>query len=296
MESTHSEGSGRVLCLAFGLPLMTTAIVLGSMYVGHIITTQSDRPPKIDINVPQQAPPKVDINVPQQAPPNIEVSTTAPRVDVHVPAAPPPAVTVTAPATPAPNITVNPAPPTVTIIDRRDLDKIPEKEKTSGAAEKSTSAAEPPPASVAPAGPAKPAGNVTVPVLPPAGPPKSSLDEDPTLETLYVCATQYIEAYCRKRGLDPSVEGKRWHDRWRANLDQAVAENIDSGEQSYINRVVLTKRDYFDLDRATPEKIVEACRILLRYRDGQLAWLQAMKDAMTKENLKKTVTFLAAGP
>ena len=44
------------------------------------------------------------------------------------------------------------------------------------------------------------------------------------------------------------------------------------------------------------EKICEACRIMLRYRDGQLAWLQAMKDALTNENLKKTMAFLAQGP
>ena len=120
--------------------------------------------------------------------------------------------------------------------------------------------------------------------------------EEPTLDTLYHCANTYIESYCRKHGLDPVNETNKWDRKWHSGLEQAIADNIDTGEQSYINRMVISKRDYFNVEKTSPDKIVEACRLLLRYRDGQLAWLQAMKDAMTKENLKKTVAFLAAGP
>lgn len=125
---------------------------------------------------------------------------------------------------------------------------------------------------------------------------KPLADEEPTLDNLYARATQYIDRYCQKRGLDSNSEARRWNAMWRSNVEQAINDNIDSSEQSYINRIVIAKRDYFNMRSASPEKIVEACRILLRYRDGQLAWLQAMKDALTNDNLRKTMVFLAQGP
>jgi hypothetical protein len=124
------------------------------------------------------------------------------------------------------------------------------------------------------------------------------LGNEPSLDNLYAHATRYIDLYCHKHGLDPSNESRRWNSTWRSSVEQALSDNVDSSEQSYINRIVVAKRDYFNLGpgQASPEKVVEACRILLRYRDGQLAWLQAMKDALTNENMKKTMAFLAQGP
>jgi hypothetical protein len=121
-------------------------------------------------------------------------------------------------------------------------------------------------------------------------------DADLTLDNLYKYAEHYVESYCSKRSLNAALEAKKWETRWKQGLEQAMRDNTDNDEQSYINRVVVTKRDCFDLEKATPEKIVEGCRIMLRYRDGKLAWLQAMKDAVTSENMKKTLVLLAAGP
>jgi hypothetical protein len=289
------------LILAFGLPVVTTLIVMGSMYVGHIITTTSERPTEVRV---QGVQPKIDVNVPQGPAPNVHVSATAPQVDVHVPPAPPvlppmitvntpptapPMITVNTPPVAPPNITVNPSPATVTVIDRREIDKpktelaaapapvpapAPQKPAESAVALKSSSAA------------------ASAPVV---AKPSDPLGNEPTLDNLYAHAARYIDLYCHKHGLDPASETRRWNNVWRSKLDQAISDNIDSSEQSYINRVVIAKRDCF-APTASPDKVVEACRLMLRYRDGQLAWLQAMKDALTNENLKKTMSFLAQGP
>ena len=74
--------------------------------------------------------------------------------------------------------------------------------------------------------------------------------EEPSLDTLYAYATRYVDSYCQKRGLDPANEDRRWNNTWKANVEQAVSDNIDSSEQSYINRMVISKRDYFNLELA----------------------------------------------
>ena len=303
MESKVAQRNTHVLIMAFGLPIMTTAIVAGSMYAGHLITQVSDRPTQFNV---QTAPPKIDINVPQAAPPNINVSSTAPRVDVHVPQQAAPTVTVNTPPQAPPNITVNPPAATVTILDKRDAEKSPGAKAatpTLATTEKVVTPAAPPaPVEKAtPATPAKPTSEAARLDKPDthaaaAMAKTDSLADEPTLDNLYAYATRYVDTYCKQRGMDPNNEARRWNRVWQSNVEQAIADNIDSSEQSYINRVVITKRDYFNLNTASPEKICEACRIMLRYRDGQLAWLQAMKDALTNENLKKTMAFLAQGP
>src|SRR5579862_4783349 len=94
MDTAPDRGNSTVVVLAFGLPLITSAIVAGSMYVGHLITTQSDRSSQI-VRV-EAATPKIDVNVPQQLPPNVQVSTAPAKVDVHIPVGPAPTVTVNA--------------------------------------------------------------------------------------------------------------------------------------------------------------------------------------------------------
>ena len=315
METAPDRGNA-VIVLAFGLPVMTTAIVVGSMYVGHVITNRSDRPAQI-VRV-ESATPKIDVNVPQAAPPSVQIATQAPRVDVHVPVGPAPTVTVNTPPPLAPNITVNPPPASVTIIDRHDEKQTPAgpfvppempKSATPNLSPKVDPAAtavstpadavvtQPESTKQTPAAPATipaaPAPKIDTPVKAKAA---DAVPAEPTLDNLYQCATRYIDLYCTKHGLDPLAETRRWNKTWQSSVEQSIADNIDSGEQSYINRTVIAKRDCFNLATATPDKIVEACRILLRYRDGQLAWLQAMKDALTNENLRKSITLLAAGP
>jgi len=314
------KGSKNVVLMAFGLPVMTTAIVLGSMYAGHLVTTKSDRP--TNVNVSAQTP-RIDVNVPQAAPPIVSVNATAPMVDVHVPQQAAPMVTVNPPSMPAPHITVNPPPASVTVIreekferqDRvyterpfdRPLVQTVAAAPAGAIAGDLKPAASTPPASAAPAKapeakPAEPAktesnksSSLTPAPVPAPAKAKAELEE-PSVDILYAYANKYVDAYCKKRGLDPAAESRKWNNTWKSNVEQSINDNIDSGEQSYINRVVISKRDHFNLENATPEKVVEACRILLRYRDAQLAWLQALQDGMTKENLRKTVAFLAQGP
>jgi hypothetical protein len=122
-HATPTEGkvatiqSRHILWMAFGLPLMTAAISMGSMYLGHLITTQSDRPTNVVVQPAQSA---VQVNVPQAKPPVIEVRPSEAQVQVHVPQSAPPTVTVTTPQAAPPNITVNPPPATVTVIERKE--------------------------------------------------------------------------------------------------------------------------------------------------------------------------------
>jgi len=120
-------------------------------------------------------------------------------------------------------------------------------------------------------------------------------DEDISLDSFYALMTKYIDAYSSKKGLNPTEENKRWMKRWMDNVEQAMADG-DSSEQQYINRVTIAKRDCFNIEKAEVSKVVEGCRILLRYRDGGFTWLSAMREALTRENLKKTLVFLNAGP
>ncbi|HYG74270.1 MAG TPA: hypothetical protein VEK08_04620 [Planctomycetota bacterium] len=346
--------------MAFGLPVMTTAIVMGSMYAGHIMTVRSDRPTNVLVSA---APPSIDVNVPTAAPPNVQVSAPPATVDVHVPQSAPPVVTVNPATLPAPNINITPPAPTVTVIEREPLDfqlatrerferlekfekaekekaakvlasaasssdaaKLPESKpeaagtfaapaapKTDAPATSTPAATEPaksatPAPASKPSAEAKPAAEpvkaAEAVVLPEAKPMllaravsgSMGKNEELSIDTLYACAEKYIETYCKRNNLDPVQEEKKWNRMWKASVEQAISDNIDSSEQSYINRMVIAKRDYFNIERATPEKIVEACRIMLRYRDGQLAWLSAMREALTQDNLKKTVAFLSAGP
>jgi hypothetical protein len=121
--------------------------------------------------------------------------------------------------------------------------------------------------------------------------------EEVTVETLYSEAEKYVAAYCQKNGLDPVVENKKWLKKWLARCNQSIKDGSDNGEQSFINRVVVDNKDYFNIEKAKPGQVAEACRIILRYRDANLVWLAALSDAMREEgNLKKTVEFLSLGP
>ena len=125
---------------------------------------------------------------------------------------------------------------------------------------------------------------------------RSVRDEELCLELFYTLCRKYADAYSLKKGLNPAEEHSKWQRRWQQNLEQALNDGSDSSEQQYINRQTIAKRDYFNVEKATPDKIAEGCRILLRYRDGNLTWLSAMSNALTQENLRKTIHFLNAGP
>lgn len=269
MEVNKLE-SKEVFILGFGGAATLTAIILSSMYFGHMITTKSNVQTPITVTAAQ---PRIEVNVPVGPAPEVKVTTATPHVDVHVPTQPAPVVNVTTP------------PAVVTVLDKRDSDKAKSSEKIPVPA--SANDMQPTPVSI-PIKPEKAQGSSMV--LPPAA------KEEITIESLYSNAEKYIASYCLKKGLDVSAEAKRWNTTWQKGVDQAMIDNTDSSEQSYINRVVLAKRSNFDMEKASPDQIVEACRLFLRYRDARLQMLNAMNDALTKENLEKTVAFLAAGP
>lgn len=302
MEVNKLE-SREVLIMLFGLPTMITLIVLASIGVGHLVTTHSDRPTNVTVSAPS---PKVDVNVPQSAAPNVHVSAMPPKVDVNVPQQPPPTVNVSTP------------PAVVTVLDRRA--EPDSRSATTEDRSRSAAPADVRKAVVLPPAPPTPPAEVIKPELvkPPVEAPKvvpvktepgkssssngegfrpavQLAEEELTLDTLYKYAERYIESYCAKNSLNNVEEARRWNSKWRKAVDQAIADNTDYDEQTFINRVAITKRECFDIEKATPEKIVEGCRILLRYRDGKLALMKAMRDAVTNENLKKTLVFLAAG-
>lgn len=287
MEVNKLE-SREVLIMLFGLPVMITLIVLVSIGVGHWVTTRSDRPTNVTV---ASAPPKIEVNVPQTQAPQVNVSSSPAKVDVNVPSAP------------APTINVTPPPAVVTVVQRHGPGE--ERAEASPAIQAKAAAKpavkdikdivkEAPAPAPAPAKLPEAPQAIKASYVPETKSP-ALREEDLTLDTLYKYAERYIASYCAKRSLDVVGEAAKWETKWKQGLDQAMKDNIDNDEQSYINRVVVAKRDCFDLERATPEKIVEGCRLMLRYRDGQLAWLQAMKDAVTAENMKKTLVFLAAG-
>lgn len=122
------------------------------------------------------------------------------------------------------------------------------------------------------------------------------VSQEVTLEALYGSAERYIEAFCRKKGLDAQAENRKWLRRWTSSLTQAIKDDTDGSEQSYINRILLAKRDCFNMDKTAPEKTVEACRIMLRYRDAGLSWPSALRNALTPELMLHTLQFLSAGP
>lgn len=278
MEVNKLEGK-EVYILVFGGSAMLFCVVILAFFAGHWITAKSNVMPIVQV---MSATPKIDVNVP---PAQVSVTTPQPRVDFNVPQGPIPIVNVTTP------------PAVVTVIEKEHKEqRIAEvKEQSKDVKQEQTKPA--PVVSPPPAAAPKPA------TVEAEKPNKTSVsefkadfrEEDLNMDTLYRYAEKYIDSYCKKNSLDSSRETTKWTKNWQQGLSQAMNDNTDTNEQSYINRVVIQKRNCFDLEKATPEQIVEGCRLMLRYRDGQLAWLQAMKDAATNENLKKTLVFLAAG-
>lgn len=250
------------LMVVFASPVLGAAIILLAVWVGHLIT-RSQPPMPVTISA---APPRIDVLVPQAAAPRVEVTATAaqPNVEVHVP----PSV-----------VNFTPPPPLVTIINH-EPDKKEPLPPISPTTNPSHSEAAPAPSPVQVV--AKPEQVVF-------------RTEDLTLGTLYQYAEKYIDSYCTKNHLDARAEAIRWNRSWQSQLDTALADGSANDEQAFMNRIIVNKRDCLDLERATPEKIVEGCRLMLRYRDGNLTLLQALQDQVTGENLRKGLVFLAAG-
>jgi hypothetical protein len=243
------------LIVGFGGTTLLTLIILGAIYTGHSITQRSAVPQPINVVAAQ---PAVTIAVPQAPAPKVEVSSSAPHIDVHVPTAAAPTVNVTTP------------PATVTVVERAEKADAPK------------------------AIPVAPAPKVETKPIPASLETKqhSEAKEDISIDALYAYAEKYIDSYCRKSSLDPDSEQRKWDTKWKSRV--ATAVNDGGSEQSLMDRTIIDYRDCFDLNSA-PDRVVEGCRLLLRIRDAKLGMLDAMKNAMTRENLMKTVAFLQAG-
>lgn len=246
----------------FLFPTMIAVMILGGVGVGHLITSRSQVPTKVEVAA---ASPRIDVNVPTAAAPRVEVTSATPQVNIHVPNQLAPIVNVSTP------------PATVTVLDKREPDK---QDKLK--AEKPLA---PEPQVIPVSAPVKPDKTSMAPL-----PPLMPKEEDFTIESLYRNADTYIASYCQKNSIQKDAANKKWEEQWKDKVDKS-----NFSEQVYINNWVIDNRSYFDINKAKPEQIVEACRILLRYRDQNLAMLGAFNEVLTAENIKKTVAFLAAG-
>ncbi len=170
------------MIVGFGGTTLLALIIIGSIYVGHAITTASAVPQPIHIN---STPAQVSVNVPQQAAPRVEVSTAAPHVSVNVPQQAAPTVNVTTP------------PAVVHVVEKTK--EIP-----------STPVITPTPIEK------KEPGPLPVSTQSKAEAPKNDL------ETLYASAEKYISSFCAKRNLDPDAESRKWILKWKARVETAI--------------------------------------------------------------------------
>jgi hypothetical protein len=269
---TNSEVSTKPLLLLFiVIPIMVTILVLSSVFVGYYVSSHSRvatpiqiMPATADVHI-NNPEPKVTITMPNMIPP---------KVEVNIP-----------PSQPTVNVSTPPA--IVTMVRASDSYQ-EKKEKIEAPKPEAPKPEEPKPEEPKPEEPVK---------VNSVEPPTNIINENTTIDDLYRAAEKYLEAYCLKKGLNPKKESERWYFNWKSRLKQAQHDSIDTDEQSFINRMVVDNSDYFDKDNATPEKIVEGCRILLRYRDGNLKLYSKLNNKLMKDdNLKKALTFLVAGP
>ena len=109
------------------------------------------------------------------------------------------------------------------------------------------------------------------------------------ISDLYPFAEQFILDWCKKNSLDPKLEEKRWIEQWNSRVKE------DGDEQRLANRVLIEKRDGFNVEKARTEQIVEVCRLMLRYRDARLAFPPLFKEHISAANLVKVKRFLENG-
>lgn len=223
----------------FGLPLLLTLIILGTVGVAYMVTKPNVMMPNLTVQAPKV---EATVNVPEQPAPVVN----SPNVVVNVPPSRPNIMVNQSPAEP-PNVNV-------TVPDSkpgevRTIEKVVEKTKP-----------------------------VPVPIY------VETKDKDQavvTIQDVYRAAEKYIEDYCQTSGKDPKKESERWLSVWQ----DRVKEKGD--EQRLANDVLIEKRGGFDVTQAKPEEVVEVCRLMLRYRDANLAIPTAFKEALSAENLYK---------
>lgn len=110
-----------------------------------------------------------------------------------------------------------------------------------------------------------------------------------TINDLYPVAERFVNEYCKKSNLDSAAEEKKWMDAWNTRVKE------EGDEQILANRVLIEKRESFNVEKAKPEQVVEACRLMLRYRDARLSLPSVFKENVTAGALLKIKRYLEAG-
>jgi len=110
-----------------------------------------------------------------------------------------------------------------------------------------------------------------------------------TMDDLYPLIDRFVAEHCKKNNLDPAVEDKRWQDAWNTRVKE------EGDEQRLANRVLIEKRESFNVEKAKPEQVVDACRLMLRFRDGSLTLPAIFKENISAASLVKVKKYLEAG-
>ncbi|MBI3832517.1 MAG: hypothetical protein HY291_23545 [Planctomycetes bacterium] len=110
-----------------------------------------------------------------------------------------------------------------------------------------------------------------------------------TINDLFPIAERFVGDYCKKCNLDVAAEDRKWMDAWNSRVKE------EGDEQVLANRVLIEKRESFNVEKAKPEQVVEACRLMLRYRDAKLSLPTVFKENVTAGALLKIKRYLETG-
>ncbi|MCW8130717.1 MAG: hypothetical protein KIS92_10235 [Planctomycetota bacterium] len=110
-----------------------------------------------------------------------------------------------------------------------------------------------------------------------------------TIDDLYPVAERFVTEFCKKNNLDGAAETRKWMESWNSRVRE------EGDEQRLANRVLIEKRDCFNVEKARPDQVVDACRLMLRYRDAKLALPTIFKENVTADSLLKIKKYLETG-
>ena len=107
-----------------------------------------------------------------------------------------------------------------------------------------------------------------------------------TMDDMYPIVERFLVEHCKRNQLDAKTEEKKWLESWQSRVKE------EGDEQRLANRTLIEKRAGFDVEKAKPEQVVEICRLMLRFRDGQLALPAIFKEHVSAASLVKIKSFL----
>lgn len=234
--------------------LLIMALLVG-VFVGHELTLRSSIPVKVYV---QPSSSEVNVKVPQSQP-VVNVSAAAPEIKVM------PATTT------APVVNVS-TPPAVVNVIRENKAEAPDSnpKPKDGRVE----------------------SNPRLLEQAPDQPPTSSPFVPTKIEDLYGLADKYISSYCMGQSIDEVEFRQKWLKKYLDGLETSMQDSNSTTEQRFLNSRVIAKRGCFNMEKASREEVVEACFLLLRYRDTNLVILSALRENATPDMLMKAVAVL----